>query len=550
MIWLYTVSPLVSAIAGRGRRATEPGLASKPIVGQLNLAVRLFSLTMTAHKNVLLIVADDLGKYVGAYGCKSVKTPNIDALAAQGSRFTHAFASTASCSGSRSTLYTGLHTHENGQYGLNIFSTHFQTFDHVDSAPRLFNHGGYLTGILGKIHVGSDSVYNYTVREESTTRDVSKIADRAEAFFKRSTDEGKPFFLTIGWIDPHRDVRTRGGFGNQDEFDARVKSIDVKPEDVEIPTWLSDLPETRQEFVEYYQAIHRTDQGVGFVLAALERAGLADSTLVVFTSDNGPPFINAKTTLYDAGTCLPFIVRQPGGRGDVVNPNMISYIDVLPTFLDYAGLGTDLRLNDASPSRIGRSFLPILEHTDILPGNAWQQHVFGSHTFHEIQMYWPTRVMRSRQYKYHHNIAWRLDFPFAADLYASYTFEGIRNDTKPVMIGPRPLKSYLFRPDEELYDLEADPQEVHNLAKDPKHQEVLLSMRQTVEAWQKQTRDLWLFKDGVSLEMLYRYGKEGLKVPDRFDIDADEPGTKGLKLMKVDNDARILEKAAVNGHFI
>ena len=98
-------------------------------------------------KNCLFIVADDLGKYVGAYGCKSVQTPRLDDLAKQSVKFDLAFASTASCSGSRSTIYTGLHTHENGQYGLNQVATHFQTFEHVDTLPQLFNSSGYLTGV-------------------------------------------------------------------------------------------------------------------------------------------------------------------------------------------------------------------------------------------------------------------------------------------------------------------------------------------------------------------------------------------------------------------
>ena len=95
------------------------------------------------HKNVLLMVADDLGKYLGCYGCKSVSTPNIDRLASEGTKFDLGFASTASCSGSRSTLYTGLHTHQNGQYGL--LQEHFTTLEHIDTLPKIFNAQGYLT---------------------------------------------------------------------------------------------------------------------------------------------------------------------------------------------------------------------------------------------------------------------------------------------------------------------------------------------------------------------------------------------------------------------
>ena len=305
--------------------------------------------------------------------------------------------------------------------------------------------------------------------------------------------------------------------------------LDVKSEDVEIPSWLSDLPETRKEFIEYYQAIHRTDAGVGMILDALARQGMEEDTLVMFTSDNGPPFVNSKTTLYEAGTNLPLIVRAPGLPSRLVNPNMVSFIDVFPTLLEWAGVGTTATTqHSSSPTRSGCSFLPILAETALLDPNKWQDHVFGSHTFHELQNYWPTRILRTRKYKYHRNLAWRLDFPFAADLYASLTFEGIRNMDGPVMIGGRQLKDYIFRPAEELFDLEEDPHELHNLASIPAHKDVLLELRRKLEDWQRQTKDLWWNRDGVSLTMLARYAKDGLAVPDRLDFDVENPGTKGV----------------------
>src|SRR5690606_11497337 len=116
-------------------------------------------------------------------------------------------------------------------------------------------------------------------------------------------------------------------------------------------------------------------------------------------------------------------------------------------------------------ARRGRSVLPILEETALLPD--WQI-VFGSHTFHEITNYWPTRFLRTPRYKYHRNVAWKLDFPISGDLYGSLSWEGMRNRA-PVMIGERSLESYIRRPAEELYDLEADPDEVRNLADEPDH---------------------------------------------------------------------------------
>ncbi|KAK2808591.1 hypothetical protein FQN50_004623 [Emmonsiellopsis sp. PD_5] len=471
---------------------------------------------MAKKNNILLLIADDLGKYLGCYGEDTIQTPNIDKLAAQGALFDMAFTSTASCSASRSVIYTGLHTHENGQYGLNNNRHHFTTFDHVETAPKLLGDLGYLTGIIGKVHVGPEAVYPWEIREESDTRDVAWVADRAAAFFDTSKSGQKPFFLTVGYIDPHRDL-TRSGFGNGENItDERITPSQYTPADVKIPPFLSDVPEVRFELAEYYRSIHRLDQGVGLILAALEKAGLADDTLVVFMSDNGPPFVNSKTTLYDAGVRLPLIIRRPGGDPGVKNPNMISYIDILPTFLDWVGHP------EVRGKRQGRSFLSIMDQNDQVAG--WDT-VFGSHTFHEVTNYYPTRYMRTRRFKYHRNIAWKLDFPFAADLYGSLSWEGLRNSDPP-MLGSRTLKSHIRRPPEELYDLEADPQEVRNIATEPEFAGRLKEMRDALEAWQKTTDDLWLFRDGVSVPLVQHHIDAGLKVPDQFDVNVDAPGSR------------------------
>ncbi|KAH8812601.1 alkaline-phosphatase-like protein [Xylogone sp. PMI_703] len=468
-------------------------------------------------KNILLIVADDLGRNLGLCGESKVKTPNLDKLAAEGTYFDMAFASTASCSGSRSVMHSGLHTHETGQLGLlrGFNGLHyFTTFDHVETSPKCFNDIGYLTGIINKVHVGPDEVYPWQVREESATREVAWTAERSAAFFELAKSKEQPFFLTVGYIDPHRDL-TRGGFGNSQDYKG-VNHLKYDPADVTIPFFLSDVPEVREELAQYYSAIYRLDQGVGMLLKELSKAGFEDNTLVMFVSDNGPPFVNSKSTLYDAGVRLPMIVRIPGGTPNIVNPNLISFIDILPTFLDWAGHG------DRKGDRQGRSVLPILSETKEL--DDWS-HVFGSHTFHELTAYYPTRYMRTKRFKYHRNVAWQLDFPFAGDLYGALSWEGMRN-AEPHMIGKRPIANYIKRGPEELFDLEADPEEVKNLAKDPKYQEQLVKCRNALEKWQLETKDPWYFRDGISTRVIYNHIDAGLKMPERWDFDALNPGNK------------------------
>ncbi len=433
-----------------------------------------------AKRNVVLLIADDLGFQLGCYGNTIIRTPNIDGLAKKGVRFTSAFAAVSSCSPSRATLYTGLHTHTNGQYGLAHAEHNFHTFANVPSLPGLLKANGYRTGILGKIHVQPRSVYPFDVELVhglAGNRSVAAMAEQARQFFRDNGD--KPFALAVGFSDPHRAAK---GFANDTKYRG-VKEIAYQPSDVTVPHFLSDKPEVRRELADYYQSISRLDQGVGLILEALKESRHAEDTLVIFVSDNGPPFPGAKTTLYDAGVHLPLIVSSPvQKRGGITNQAMVSWIDILPTILDWAGV-------QAPPGLIGRSVLPILDEEN---PKGWDT-VYGSHQCHEVTMYYPMRMIRTRTHKYIRNLAHKLDYPFASDIYDSLTWQGIlkRGDK---MMGDRRVESFLHRSMEELYDLEKDPHELKNVAADPAYAEVLKDLRERLKAWQAKTRDPWLVK--------------------------------------------------------
>ena len=449
-------------------------------------------------KHILLMVADDLGRDLKRHGNTLGNTPHLDALADLGTDFSRAFCTTASCSASRSVLYTGLHNHQTGHYGHNHGFHHFTTLDGIPTLPALFNAAGWYTGIIGKCHVGPKHVYPWEVNQQGgfSHRDVTEMARRAETFYAGSGNRNT--CLIMGYADPHRDG-TPGGFATD---------LDIRPEDVRVPAFLTDLPETREELVEYHRAVHRLDQGVGMMVDLLKRTGRWDDTLVIFLSDNGIPFLNSKTTVYDAGLHLPLVVRRPGQKAGITNPNLVAWTDILPTCLDYAGI-------DADPGqRRGRSVLPILEQTAELPD--WDR-VFASHTFHEVTNLYPVRVLRTRRFKYHRNVLWKLDFPFSSDLYASRSFQALRR-AGIERIGERPFSAYLNRPLEQLFDIQADPHEIHNLAGDPAHADTLAAMRAEVTAWQRATDDPWLLRDGTSERTLREYIKAGLAVPERHDM--------------------------------
>jgi len=252
---------------------------------------------------------------------------------------------------------------------------------------------------------------------------------------------------------------------------------------VTVPNHLPDTPDVRADLADYYQSVARLDHGVGLVVQALEETKQLDNTLVIFVSDNGIPFPGAKTNLYDAGVNLPLILKKPGQKAGVVCGAMASWTDIAPTVLDWAGVKPPANLP-------GRSLLPVLEQEN---PTGWDT-VYGSHQFHEVTMYYPMRMARTRTHKYILNLAHPLEYPHPSDLWASPTWQGIltRGDK---MMGRRSVAAFLHRPKEELYDLTRDPAEVKNLAADPGSSKVLEELRGKLAAWRKQTADPWLVKD-------------------------------------------------------
>lgn len=429
-----------------------------------------------ARKNVLLLISDDQGLDLGSYGVP-IATPRIDALARQGTRFTQAYAAVSSCSPSRAVINTGLYTHANGMYGL-AHDVHNQSLlDGIATLPALLRAAGYATALVGKKHLRPEAAFPYEaelVPERGGIRDVKAIADATAAFIRDNAD--RPFFVTIGYSDPHR---AAGGYGNETAW-PDVAPHRYDPAKVPVPSHLPDIPEVRADLADYYESVSRLDSGVGMILDALTAMDRDKDTLVIFLSDNGRPFPAAKTNLYDAGLHLPLIIRCPGVAA-AVSDAMVSWVDIAPTILDFGGVaGPGYALQ-------GRSLLPVLG----TKGAAGWDAVFASHDFHEIDQYYPMRAIRTRTHSYILNIAHPLDYPIAGDVASSKSWRAIAADPQ-IRIGQRTQAAYLKRPKEELYDLRADPDEIFNLAGDRAAEPILADMRGRLHAWRKETRDPWL----------------------------------------------------------
>ena len=361
----------------------------------------------------------------------------------------------------------------------------FQSHVKVKSLPWFLGAAGYRTGRVGKYHVAPEEVYPFQRHIKASPQNVVEMAEKSRDFL--TADPEQPFFLFFCTTAPH----VGGGkctelpyqpdrYHNRPEGYPGVVPVKYDPKDVIVPPYLPDIPETRAELAQYYQAVSRADQGVVRLLDILKETHLLDNTVIVFVSDNGHAMPLAKATLYDAGIRLPCIVRTPWQKKrGIVNHALIGFTDIAPTLLDFAQATTGgYRFQ-------GRSFRGILEEENA-PG--WDE-VYAGHTFHEITWFYPIRMVRSGKYKLLHNLAYPLANPAVRRQHS--VWKGIE-ERGLKQCGKRSIADCLHNPEFELYDLQADPDEVVNLADDPQHRKILESLKEKLWTYRERTRDPWL----------------------------------------------------------
>jgi arylsulfatase A-like enzyme len=404
--------------------------------------------------NILFLISDDHSQSgMGCYGNPVVQTPNLDRLSREGMRFTSAFVISPQCSPSRSSIFTGQAPHTTGTSRLAA-----PLRAHHTNVVDLLKGAGYHTGAYGKVHLGKEFESKFDFR--------AGPGGKFAQFFE-TRPKGKPFFLWVGFIDPHRDYE-KGAFSPPHD-----------PAKVAVPAFLPDTPEVREDLALYYDEIARMDKESGEVLALLEKEKLGENTLVVFAADNGMPFPGAKGSLYEAGIKVPLIARWPGkipaGRA---SDEILSLMDLAPTWLEAAGL-------PVPPSLQGKSFLNVL----LGKPNQGREMIFSERNFHDnLDL---VRCVRTRQYKLIQNYRPELPYNPTADLARSPTWGTILALNKAGKLDSKLQERYFRapRPTVELYDLEKDPGEFTNLAGDPAHAATLRRLQGHLRTWMDETND-------------------------------------------------------------
>jgi N-sulfoglucosamine sulfohydrolase len=406
--------------------------------------------------NILWLISEDTSPDLACYGHPLVKTPNLDKLASHGARYTNAFVSGPVCSASRSAFMTGMYQTSIG--AQNHRSHHDDGYvlrPPLAVITEFFRRAGYYTCNAAGLN------YKQKGKTDWNFACVTEPFDGTD-WSQRQPDQ--PFFAQINFNHTHRDFK-------------RDNKNPIDPNKVELPPYYPDHPITRRDWADYLESVQLLDTQVGVALQWLEKEGAADNTIVMYFGDHGRCHVRGKQWLYDEGIRIPVIIRWPGHiqPGTVVD-DLISAVDFAPTFLQAAGA--------VPPSHLqGHSFYG--------PGRRKQDYIFAARdrcdgTVDRI------RCVRSKRYKYIRN--YYPDRPYTQ-------FNGYKKLQYPVLTlmqvlhkeGKLTPEQAQFmaptRPKEELYDLQNDPHELHNLAEDRKHQGILREYSRRLDQWIKTTKD-------------------------------------------------------------
>ena len=443
------------AVADRASAARAPARAPEAAAGA----------AAGKQPNVLLIIADDqTWRDNGCYGNPDVKTPNIDRLATEGMRFTHCFTATAMCAPTRQQLYTGMFPVRNGAY-----PNHSKVYPGTKSVVHHLKALGYRVGLSGKTHFGPPDSFPFE----------KVAANKVPEFLAR--DPKQPFMLVVCSHSPHLPWS---------EGDAAA----YDPAKLTLAGNFIDTPEARKALCGYYAEITAFDREVGQVMKQLDDSGAADNTMFLYTSEQGAPFLHGKWTCYDEGLRTALVVRWPGRvKAGSTTDAMVQYVDITPTLIEAAGgdpTAIDTGRPDASGNTgfDGRSFLGVLlgkteKHAD---------YVYGAHTTRGIiaaSECYPIRSIRSNHYKYIRNLNYETAFHntvIASDkaYWPSWVAKAKTDPKAATLVG-----MYEHRPAEELYDVQADPWELKNLADDPAHAQAKADLSRRLDAWMAQQGD-------------------------------------------------------------
>jgi N-sulfoglucosamine sulfohydrolase len=465
----------------------------------LFLLVSLYGCSEKAHEsqaarplNVVFILTDDQSTDLSILGTPGIQTPHLDQLAGEGILMTNAFAVVPSCSPSRSSIMTGMYPHANGHWRNTItptleegdeqFSRQSATVDKVGihdylpTLPEILQEQGYHTGITQKFHMSPPWKFPYHFRN-GIQNDPAQFRQAVTDFIQEAGD--KPFFMQANIAPPHRPF---------DSHMDRFPEMMPHPDSIQVPPYLADTPQMRQDLAKYYGSVQLADACAGAILEALKASGHYDNTLIIFTADQGAPYHRAKASPYYAGLHVPYIAVGPNIPRGKISEALISHIDIMPTILDYL----DLPIPESVQ---GQSLKALFSGRQ--KAVKGRKYIFGQHNSHGpvVREHYPSRAAFDGQYYYIKNLMHEKSYELPADLREP---KGWGNESYLATLAAReshPVQYRLLqeleqgRPAEELYDIQNDPGQLVNLAAEPAYQQPLAELRAALQQWRTTTSD-------------------------------------------------------------
>lgn len=461
--------------------------------------------------NIILVVADDMGREISCYGDSTTQTPNINAFADVSYRFTNAYMTGSTSSPVRSSLLTGLYPHQNGQIGLSHRG--FSMYKEYYSLPNYLKEQGYYTSVLGKLHVSPVSTFDFDYtfggfdtphkqilnntgdaqelfevdvitldwvkkrKPEKFMRLLHGVSDTLQAIINNAGN--KPVFSMINILDPH------------DPFYHQVDGYPASPlkeSDVKIMPYIDTTGFTKQELVRlrkeitgYYNGIARADAILGKIIETLKKNNRYENSIIIFLGDNGAPFPGAKQTNYEAGIKVPFLVKMPHQKISADRKSFVSSIDLFPTI-------AHLVENSTIKGLPGISFLDVVNKNKVLRDKMFSEYHY--HIGNDPDM---IRSISTEKYK--------------------LIYREFYNDMKNTILNLKPSDIFAYKgrfsiysnfTEFELYDLENDVFEKNNLAYKPEYKALRDSLLSEIKDWQTTSADSIAIEKNFRQNMLNR----------------------------------------------
>ncbi len=499
------------------------------------------SFAAAPRPNILWLVAEDFGPHLCCYGTKEVSSPNLDQLAREGVRYTRFYTTAPVCSPSRSAFMTGMYQTTIGAHNHRSHRDDgFALPPGVRVLTDWLRDAGYYTANVRefpepiKFKGTGKTDWNFNYNERSTNSELYRaLHPSKESLVGGFSIVSKGPFDSDKWTDlkSHQPFYAQVNFQETHRAFKAPKKAD--PAQVELPPYYPDHPIARADWAEYLDSATELDRKCGVVLKQLEKDGLADNTVIVFFGDNGQAHVRGKQFCYESGLWVPMIIRWPKNfpepknfKAGTVNTQLLEAIDLAPTMLELAGtqvasvaLRTELARSASQPAMQGKPFLG--EHAA-----PPKQYVFGARDrcdetvfrfrtvrdvrYRYIRNFTPERpLLQPNEYKEKQYPVW--------NLIKELNKEGKLTPVQAVLAAPT-------MPAEELYDLDNDPYEIHNLATAPEHDVTLNRLRTVLEKWITDTAD-----QGKVLEPMDLVARKGLTKTNSnpnvgYTLDGKPPG--------------------------